>query len=71
MTDLIEMFKGLFGTYQPIQNVVSETAEQTIYSYSWDFGAITHYILVIILFWCVCKCISSIFLNFSKGVSMR
>lgn len=70
--DLILYFKTLFGTYEPIQNVVTTDADGIItYSYSIDWGIITHYVLVIILFWCVCKCISSLILNMAKGVSVR
>lgn len=66
---LIEWFKSLFGSYTPIQNIVSEVDGVVTYSYSIDFAAVTHFILVIILFWCVCKTISCIILNMAKGVS--
>ena len=77
MTDMIQFFRELFGEYQPIQNVSSfqedlaNMVETTTYSYSIDFSAIAHYILVIILFWCVCKCVSVFICNLSKGVSLR
>lgn len=66
---IISIFKSLFGSYQPIQNVVSDVDGVITYSYSVDFAEITHFILVIILFYTVCKCISCIILNMAKGVS--
>lgn len=70
--DLITYFKTLFGSYQPIQNVVYTDADGIVtYSYSIDWGILAHYVLVIILFWSVCKCISVIILNMAKGVNVR
>ena len=69
---IIDYFRALFGSYTPIQNVVTTDADGIVtYSYSIDWSIIAHYVLVIILFWCVCKCICSLILNIGKGVAVR
>ena len=69
---IIALFKSLFGSYQPIQNVISTDADGIVtYSYSIDWAIICHYALVVILFWCVCKCIATLLLNVSKGVAVK
>lgn len=73
--DLITMFKTLFGTYTPIQNIASviQDGENTVttYSYSIDWSAITHFALIVILFWTVCKVCGSVITNMSRSVTMR
>lgn len=75
MTDLIQQFRDLFGSYAPIQNVASTiddgTNITTTYVYSIDFSAITHYILLIILFYTVCRVCGSIITNMSRSVTIR
>ena len=72
---MIEYFKTLFGEYQPIQNVASViddgTNTVTTYSYSIDWSAICHYVLVIILFYTVCRVIGSIITGMSRSVTIR
>lgn len=73
--DLIEMFKTLFGTYAPIQNVASviQEGENTVttYAYSIDWSAITHFALIVILFWTVCKVCGTVITNMSRSVTLR
>lgn len=72
MNTIIDLFKSLFGEYAPIQNVICTDADGIVtYSYSIDWAIICHYILVIILFGCICKCVSSLILNVGKGVTLR
>lgn len=75
MNDLIQMFRDLFGSYAPIENIASTiddgTTVTTTYAYSIDFSAICHYILVIILFYTVCKVIGSIITNMARSVTIR
>lgn len=75
MSDLIQMFKDLFGAYAPIENIASTIDDgntvTTTYAYSIDFGAITHYILLIILFYTVCRVIGSIITNMGRSVTIR
>ena len=69
--DLIALFKSLFGAYSPIQNVVSEVDGVVTYSYSIDWSIITHYAMILIIFWAICKCITLFILNLSKGVALK
>lgn len=69
---LIALFKSLFGSYAPIQSVVTIDATGIVtYVYNIDFAIVTHYILLIILFWCACKCVATLLLNVGKGVAVR
>lgn len=72
---MIELFKELFGTYEPIQNVASiiddGTNTVTTYAYSIDWSAICHYAMIIILFYTVCRVCGSIITNMARSVTIR
>lgn len=72
---MIELFKELFGTYEPIQNVASiiddGTNTVTTYAYSIDWSAICHYVMIIILFYTVCRVCGSIITNMARSVTIR
>ena len=72
---MIDLFKQLFGEYVPIQEIASTiddgTNVTTTYAYSIDFASVCHFILVIILFYTVCKVIGSIITNMSRSVTLR
>lgn len=67
---LIDLFNQLFGQYQPIQEIASTDGVNITYQYCIDWGIIANYALVIILFFTVCKCISLIFVNMSRGIKL-
>lgn len=76
MNTLVDMFKDLFGSYEPIENVASVITDAdgvttTTYAYSIDFASVCHFLLVAILFYTVCRVIGSIITNMTRSVTLR
>ena len=57
---MVSMFRQLFGTYEPIQNLVSgDPLDPTtcVYSYSIDWAYVFNCIVVVVLFYSLCRLI--------------
>lgn len=59
MIDIVDTFRSLFGTYQPIQSVVSGTVENgdIVYAYSIDWSYLFHAVFVLIILYGITRLI--------------
>lgn len=59
MNDILEVFRSLFGTYTPIQSIVSGSVENgdIVYAYSIDWTYIFHAVFVLIVLYSITRLI--------------
>lgn len=59
MNDILEVFRSLFGTYSPIQSIVSGSVENgdIVYAYSIDWTYIFHAVFVLIVLYSITRLI--------------
>lgn len=59
MNDILEVFRSLFGTYTPIQSIVSGSVENgdVVYAYSIDWTYIFHAVFVLIVLYSITRLI--------------
>lgn len=59
MNDILDVFRSLFGTYTPIQSIVSGSVENgdVVYAYSIDWTYIFHAVFVLIVLYSITRLI--------------
>lgn len=59
MNNILEVFRSLFGTYTPIQSIVSGSVENgdVVYAYSIDWTYIFHAVFVLIVLYSITRLI--------------
>lgn len=59
MSTILDTFRSLFGTYTPIQSVVSGTVEggDIVYAYSIDWSYLFHALFVLIILYSITRLI--------------
>lgn len=62
MNNILEVFRSLFGTYSPIQSIVSGSVENgdVVYAYSIDWTYIFHAVFVLIVLYSITRLIGII-----------
>ena len=59
MNNIVDLFRSLFGTYEPIQSVVSGSVENgdIVYAYSIDWTYLFHAVFVLIILYSITRLI--------------
>lgn len=57
MSNILDLFRSLFGIYEPIQSVVSGSVENgdIVYAYSIDWSYIFHALFVLIILYSITR----------------
>lgn len=57
MSNILDLFRSLFGTYEPLQSVVSGSVENgdIVYAYSIDWSYIFHALFVLIILYSITR----------------